>query len=110
MLCCSAYVECVDGGIFEWNTVDDTLIHFFANVTGYLTASLGDDWILVSDASSNLVTLLLPQGDNLLIVSGAVMHCPRRLDFDTSAMLFHDIPCLLTADCFAVALQKHHHL
>nr|QOL01286.1 putative extracellular protein TR9_087 [Trebouxia lynnae] len=60
-----AYVECVDGGIFEWNTVDDTLIHFFANVTGYLTASLGDDWILVSDASSNLVTLLLPQANGV---------------------------------------------
>ena len=58
---CSAYVECVDGGIFEWNTVTDQLVHFFANVTGYLTASLGDDWILASDAASNLVTLLLPQ-------------------------------------------------
>ena len=59
--CCSAYVECIDGGIFEWNTVTDQLVHFFANVTGYLTASLGDDWILASDAASNLVTMLLPQ-------------------------------------------------
>lgn len=60
--CCSAYVECIPGGIFEWNTVDDTLVQFFANVTGYITAALGDDWILVSDAANNLVTMLLPQG------------------------------------------------
>ena len=52
----------MDGGVFEWNTVNDTLVHFFANVTGYLTASLGDDWILASDSASDLVTMLLPQG------------------------------------------------
>lgn len=34
-------------------------------MTGYLTASLGDDWILASDAASNLVTLLLPQSNGV---------------------------------------------
>lgn len=55
-------MECIPSGIFEWNTVNDTLVHHFENVTGYLTASLGDDYILVSDAATNLVTILTPQG------------------------------------------------
>ncbi|KAL3150830.1 hypothetical protein ABBQ32_000588 [Trebouxia sp. C0010 RCD-2024] len=60
-----AYVECVDGGIFEWDTVNDTLVHYFANITGYLTASLGNDWILASNSDTNLVTLLLPQANGV---------------------------------------------
>ncbi|KAL0017780.1 hypothetical protein WJX77_011291 [Trebouxia sp. C0004] len=60
-----AYVECVSGGTFEWNTVSDTLVHFFGNVSGYMTASLGDDWITATEASTNLVTLLQPQGNGI---------------------------------------------
>ena len=68
---CSAYVECVNGGIFEWDTVNDELVHFFANVTGYLTASLGDDWIIAADGENNVAVLLQPQGK----VQQAVLCC-----------------------------------
>lgn len=59
---CSAYVECINGGIFEWDTVTNELVHFFANVTGYLTASLGDDWIVAADSGTNSAVLIQPQG------------------------------------------------
>lgn len=62
MCWCSAYVECVNGGVFEWDTVTNKLVHFFANVTGYVTAALGDDWIVAADGPNNIATLLQPQG------------------------------------------------
>lgn len=52
----------MNGGIFEWDTVNDELVHFFANVTGYLTAALGDDWIIAADSGNNTASLLHPQG------------------------------------------------
>ena len=69
---CSAYVECVNGGIFEWATVNDELVHFFANVTGYLTAALGDDWIIAADSGNNIASLLHPQGMQ------HTYHCSRQ--------------------------------
>lgn len=95
----------MDGGIFEWNTVNDTLVHFFANVTGYLTASLGDDWILASDASSNLVTLLLPQGDNLLpllllvCIATVVYNTTSQVSFSFSIQIFIHIKAVLLLLC-----------
>lgn len=70
LVLCSAYVECVDGGMFEWDTVKDELVHFFPNVSGYLTAALGDDWIIAADSANNIATLLLPQGATCLLVVG----------------------------------------
>lgn len=70
LVLCSAYVECVDGGMFEWDTVQDELVHFFPNVSGYLTAALGDDWIIAADSANNIATLLLPQGATCLLVVG----------------------------------------
>ena len=79
MLCvcaCSAYVECVDGGIFEWDTVTDKLVHFFPNVTGYLTAALGDDWFFATDSDNGRATLLLPQGPFCSLLPS--MHMPPQ--------------------------------
>ena len=60
---CSAFFECADNmGFFEWNTVTNTFVHFFSNITGYVSVAPGDDEILVVGYDSN-VNVLKPQGE-----------------------------------------------
>ena len=59
---CSAFFECADNmGIFEWNTVSNTFVQFFGNITGYVSVAPGDDEVLVVGYDSN-VNALKPQG------------------------------------------------
>lgn len=74
MNACSACVESVNGGIFEWDTATDKLVHFFANVTGYLTGLLGDDCTNAADGENDVAVLLQPQG----MVQQAVLYCISR--------------------------------
>lgn len=61
MRLCSAFFECADNkGIFEWNTVTNTFVKFFANITGYVSVAPGDDEVLVVGYDSN-VNVLKPQ-------------------------------------------------
>lgn len=48
-------------GIFEWNTVSNTFVQFFSNITGYVSVAPGDDEVLVVGYDSN-VNVLKPQG------------------------------------------------
>ncbi|DBA84773.1 TPA: hypothetical protein ACH3X1_005812 [Trebouxia sp. C0004] len=92
-----AYVECLPGGIFEWNTVNDTLVHYFANITGYLTAALGDDYILASDASNNLVTVLSPQANGVsskVSYSVSVLGNPQHPIFYSNSSDYTTVPGL----------------
>lgn len=42
------YVECADNtGFFEWDAVHNTFVHFFGNITGYVSVAPADDKILV---------------------------------------------------------------
>ena len=62
LVLCSAFFECADNkGIFEWNTVTNTFVKFFANITGYVSVAPGDDEVLVVGYDSN-VNVLKPQG------------------------------------------------
>ena len=62
LVLCSAFFECADNmGIFEWNTVSNTFVKFFANITGYVSVAPGDDEVLVVGYDSN-VNVLKPQG------------------------------------------------
>ena len=59
---CSAFFECADNmGVFEWNTVSNTFVQFFPNITGYVSVAPGDDEVLVVGYDSN-VNVLKPQG------------------------------------------------
>jgi hypothetical protein len=49
-------------GFIEWNTVTNTFVHFFSNITGYVSVAPGDDEILVVGYDSN-VNVLKPQGE-----------------------------------------------
>ena len=52
---CSAFFECADNmGIFEWNTVSNTFVQFFGNITGYVSVAPGDDEVLVVGYDSNV--------------------------------------------------------
>ena len=63
LLCCSVYAECSDNlGILEWNSVTNTLVHFFPNQTGYLSAAPADDKIFVLDYDTPTVNVLEPRG------------------------------------------------
>ncbi len=63
LMLCSAFFECADNkGIFEWNTVTNTFVKFFANITGYVSVAPGDDEVLVVGYDSN-VNVLKPQGE-----------------------------------------------
>ncbi|CAL5229447.1 g12772 [Coccomyxa viridis] len=60
-----AFFECADNkGIFEWNTVTNTFVKFFANITGYVSVAPGDDEVLVVGYDSN-VNVLKPQANNV---------------------------------------------
>ena len=60
---CSAFFECADNmGVLEWNTVTNTFVHFFSNITGYVSVAPGDDEVLVVGYDSN-VNVLKPQGE-----------------------------------------------
>ena len=60
---CSAFFECADNmGVFEWNTVSNTFVQFFGNITGYVSVAPGDDEVLVVGYDSN-VNVLKPQGE-----------------------------------------------
>ncbi|KAK9807813.1 hypothetical protein WJX72_010109 [[Myrmecia] bisecta] len=50
-----AYFECVNGGTLEWDAKADQVVHFFPNVTGYLSATPADDKILSTDGDASLV-------------------------------------------------------
>lgn len=62
LVLCSIFFECADNkGVFEWNTVTNTFVKFFANITGYVSVAPGDDEVLVVGYDSN-VNVLKPQG------------------------------------------------
>ena len=59
----SVYAECADGkGVLEWDSVNNTLVHFFPNQTGYLSAAPADDKILVLFYNTPIVSVLEPRG------------------------------------------------
>ena len=69
LVLCSAFFECADNkGIFEWNTVTNTFVKFFANITGYVSVAPGDDEVLVVGYDSN-VNVLKPQGTSFKIAA-----------------------------------------
>ncbi len=49
-------------GVLEWNTVSNTFVAFFSNITGYVSAAPGDDEVLVLGYDSN-INILKPQGE-----------------------------------------------
>ncbi|CAK0787274.1 hypothetical protein CVIRNUC_010492 [Coccomyxa viridis] len=60
-----AFFECADNmGVFEWNTVSNTFVRFFPNITGYVSVAPGDDEVLVVGYDSN-VNVLKPQGNGV---------------------------------------------
>ena len=60
---CSVYAECSDNlGILEWDSLSNTLVQFFPNQTGYLSAAPADDKILVLDYDTPTVNVLQPNG------------------------------------------------
>ena len=60
---CSVYAECADGlGVLEWDLVTNTLVQFFPNQTGYLSAAPADDKILVLFYDTPTVSVLQPNG------------------------------------------------
>lgn len=63
-----AYFECISGGTIEWDVVTDEQVNFFPDVSGYLTAAPGDDYIFVSDSDTNQAHILLPQGNRIASV------------------------------------------
>ena len=68
-LCCSIYVECVDGtGILEWDTVAERLVKFMANETGYISVYPASDKIIVIDYDMPTVNVLRPQSEALTAV------------------------------------------
>ncbi|BDA42283.1 hypothetical protein COCOBI_03-1700 [Coccomyxa sp. Obi] len=63
-----AFFECADNmGVFEWNTVSNTFVAFFSNITGYVSAAPGDDEVLVIGYDSN-INILKPQGNGVAAV------------------------------------------
>ena len=71
---CSAYFECVnEGGIVELDTTTDSLIDYFQNITGYLSATPAGDLILAPDPDTNIATVLTPQGEHFLLSLGGVI-------------------------------------
>jgi len=55
------YAECSDNlGILEWESISNTLVQFFPNQTGYLSAAPADDKILVLDYDTPTVNVLQP--------------------------------------------------
>ena len=59
----SVYAECADGkGVLEWDSVNNTLVHFFPNQTGYLSAAPADDKILVLFYDTPIISILEPRG------------------------------------------------
>lgn len=51
-------------GVLEWNTVSNTFVNFISNITGYVSATPGDDAVLVLGYDSN-INILKPQGEFL---------------------------------------------
>ena len=59
----SVYAECSDNlGILEWDSITNTLVQFFGDQTGYLSAAPADDKILVLDYDAPIVNVLQPLG------------------------------------------------
>ncbi len=59
----SVYAECSDNlGILEWDSITNTLVQFFGDQTGYLSAAPADDKILVLDYDTPTVNVLQPLG------------------------------------------------
>ena len=90
-------------GVFEWNTVSNTFVRFFPNITGYVSVAPGDDEVLVVGYDSN-VNVLKPQGvcqdpsvkGNRLLCS----LCGRTMYLSTSKRETcpHTTSCTLAAD------------
>jgi len=49
-------------GVLEWDSVNNTLVHFFPNQTGYLSAAPADDKILVLFYDTPIISILEPRG------------------------------------------------
>ena len=62
MICCSIFLECVDGGTLEWNALTNQPVYFHMNITGYISAAPADDRILVTASNYNWATVLTPLG------------------------------------------------
>ena len=58
-------------GMLEWDSVNNTLVHFFPNQTGYLSAAPADDKILVLFYDTPTISILEPRGASMSRGSGS---------------------------------------
>ena len=115
----SVYAECSDNlGILEWDSVSNTLVQFFPNQTGYLSAAPADDKILVLDYDTPTVNVLQPNGAVQVVCALRASDTSRllsntthsgsvrvRLGF-TSALPSALMVLILTASHFVVCMSR----
>ncbi|KAK9828955.1 hypothetical protein WJX72_003024 [[Myrmecia] bisecta] len=74
-----AYFECVGGtGMLEWNTLKDEVVAFHTNVTGYLSATPGNDQILATDGTSSRVNIITPAKNGVASKVSASISVPGQ--------------------------------